>query len=197
MRGLAQAGIARRTAVLGLLGLAAGTGWSATLPAVLSQPALLTPKALGAATLAVTRAGPRLVAVGERGTVLLSDDHGVSWKQAAVPVQATLTCVRFVDEKTGWAAGHLGVVLRSADGGRSWQPVDTGLQVGLTSAAVDNDGRIIIASQAGHVLASRDDGATCNAVQIERPIPAAAVISAAKDSIIVAGPRGVHSQSLK
>nr|WP_315427689.1 YCF48-related protein [uncultured Albidiferax sp.] len=128
MRGLAHAGIARRTAVLGLLGLAAGAGWSAALPAVLSQPALQTPKALGAATLAVTRAGPRLVAVGERGTVLLSDDHGVSWKQAAVPVQATLTCVRFVDEKTGWAAGHLGVVLRSDDGGASWHKQMDGLQ---------------------------------------------------------------------
>lgn len=91
------------------------------MPAVLAQPALIAPKALGAAMLAVTRAGSRLVAVGERGTVLLSDDHGVHWQQARVPVQATLACVCFVGERTGWAAGHLGVILRSDDGGQTWR----------------------------------------------------------------------------
>ncbi|MES2943818.1 MAG: glycosyl hydrolase, partial [Pseudomonadota bacterium] len=85
-----SAHLARRAALLGLLGLAVTLpAWSANAPAVLSQAARLTPKALGAATLAVTRAGKRLVAVGERGTVLLSDDNGVSWRQASVPVQAT------------------------------------------------------------------------------------------------------------
>src|SRR4051794_13611808 len=87
-------------------GLAGAQPAAATAPAVLSEPAVQSAKALGAATLAVTRAGPRLVAVGERGTVLLSDDAGASWRQAPVPVQVTLTTVRFIDERTGWAAGH-------------------------------------------------------------------------------------------
>jgi photosystem II stability/assembly factor-like uncharacterized protein len=59
--------------------------------------------------------------VGERGTVLLSDDHGAHWKQAAVPVQATLTCVAFADARNGWAAGHLGTILRTEDGGQTWR----------------------------------------------------------------------------
>ena len=128
MPGALSVDLARRAALLGLLGMAASAACSATLPAVLSQPALVTPKALGAATLAVTRAGQRLVAVGERGTVLLSDDHGASWKQAQVPVQATLTCVRFANEATGWAAGHLGVVLRSDDAGATWHKQLDGIQ---------------------------------------------------------------------
>ena len=138
----AQAGVARRAALLGMLGMAAALpAWSANAPAVLSQAALVTPKALGAATLAVTRAGKRLVAVGERGTVLLSDDHGASWKQAAVPVQATLTTVRFADEKTGWAAGHLGVILRSDDGGASWHKQLDGIQAAaLVQQAVQSTG---------------------------------------------------------
>jgi photosystem II stability/assembly factor-like uncharacterized protein len=97
-------------------------------PAALSEPALVTPKALGAATLAVTRAGGRMVAVGERGTVLWSDDSGARWQQARVPVQAGLTAVRFADERVGWAAGHLGVVLKSEDGGRSWTKQLDGVQ---------------------------------------------------------------------
>ncbi|NRF67744.1 glycosyl hydrolase [Aquincola sp. S2] len=70
--------------------------------------------------LTVARAGRRLVAAGERGIVLLSDDDGQRWRQAAVPVQATLTALRFVDERTGWAVGHLGVILKTEDGGERW-----------------------------------------------------------------------------
>lgn len=102
--------------------------WSAALPAhatpavpgVLSQPALQTPRAQGAAMLAIARAGTRLVSAGERGIVLLSDDGGTNWRQASVPVQVTLTALRFVDDKTGWAAGHLGVILKTLDGGATW-----------------------------------------------------------------------------
>jgi photosystem II stability/assembly factor-like uncharacterized protein len=87
---------------------------------VLKTPALRTAKAAGTAMLAIARAGQRLVAVGERGIVLLSDDDGRSWQQARVPVSATLTAVQFVDAHRGWAVGHLGVVLHSADGGVTW-----------------------------------------------------------------------------
>jgi photosystem II stability/assembly factor-like uncharacterized protein len=118
----------RRAALAGLLGWATLPAWAAKVPAVLSQAALITPKALGAATLAVARAGDRLVAVGERGTVLLSDDHGASWRQAQVPVQATLTAVCFADARSGWAAGHLGVILRSDDGGATWHKQLDGVQ---------------------------------------------------------------------
>ncbi len=134
--------------------------------------------------------------VGEQGLVLKLDRTAGHFLALDLPYKGTLFGV-IGNARAVIVYGLRGTVLRSTDGGRSWQPADTGLQVGLTSAAVDNDGRIIIASQAGHVLASRDDGATFKAVQIERPIPAAAVISAAKDSIVVGGPRGFHSQSLK
>lgn len=92
----------------------------ATTFAVLQQPALPTAKAQRAALLGLTRAGERLVAVGERGIVLLSDDAGVNWRQASVPVSVSLTAVQFVDAEQGWAVGHLGVVLHTEDGGETW-----------------------------------------------------------------------------
>ncbi|KQV48846.1 glycosyl hydrolase [Pelomonas sp. Root1217] len=112
-------------------------------PAALAESALISPKALGAATLAVTRAGDRLVAVGERGTVLWSDDGGKAWQQAQVPVRAGLTALRFVDAQTGWAAGHLGVILKTSDGGKTWVRQMEGLQAAqaLLSAATDDAGR--------------------------------------------------------
>lgn len=111
-----------------------------TSPAALREAAVVSPKALGAATLAVARAGARLVAVGERGTVLLSDDHGASWRQAAVPVRVTLTAVRFVDDKLGWAAGHQGVILHTRDGGASWVKQLDGLRAAALIAEAAHGG---------------------------------------------------------
>ena len=89
-------------------------------PAVLREPALVTPRAAGAAMLAIARAGRRLVAAGERGIVRVSDDDGATWAQARVPVQISLTALHFTDARRGWATGHLGVILRTDDGGATW-----------------------------------------------------------------------------
>jgi photosystem II stability/assembly factor-like uncharacterized protein len=83
-------------------------------------PAVMSPRASGSFLLDVTRAGERLVAVGERGHILLSDDNGLNWRQSPVPVSVTLTAVHFPSEKKGWAVGHDGVVLHSLDGGENW-----------------------------------------------------------------------------
>ncbi len=69
---------------------------------------------------AVAAAGTRLVAVGQRGLALWSDDGGERWTQAAVPVGTDLTAVHLASAERGWAVGHDGVVLATADGGRSW-----------------------------------------------------------------------------
>lgn len=80
--------------------------------------------------LATARAGSRIVAVGDRGVILLSDDDGQTFRQAsAVPSRATLTGVCFIDAKNGWAAGHWGVILHTQDGGESWQLQRDELQV--------------------------------------------------------------------
>ena len=61
-----------------------------------------------------------LVAVGERGHILLSQD-GVNWQQAEVPLQANLNSVYFVNKQQGWAVGHDASILATQDGGSSWQ----------------------------------------------------------------------------
>jgi photosystem II stability/assembly factor-like uncharacterized protein len=86
----------------------------------LNTAAMQAPQAQRAVLLDLARAGTRLVAVGERGIVLLSDDNGVQWRQAQVPVSVSLTAVQFADADTGWAVGHAGVVLVSRDGGEHW-----------------------------------------------------------------------------
>ena len=66
------------------------------------------------------RAGGRVVAVGDRGYIVLSDDEGASWRRASSPVAPLLTAVDFLDAKHGWAVGHDSVILATADGGQTW-----------------------------------------------------------------------------
>jgi photosystem II stability/assembly factor-like uncharacterized protein len=87
----------------------------------LDRPAMISKQAAQSVLLDIVRAGNRLVAVGERGIVLLSDDNGGTWRQAKqVPVAVTLTAVAFVSADQGWIVGHSGVVLHSVDGGETW-----------------------------------------------------------------------------
>src|SRR6185436_3764901 len=109
-----------------LLALASGAAWAASPAAdpawrdVLDTPAVPSALAPRALINGLARAGRRIVAVGQRGHVLWSDDAGERWQQAAVPVSSDLVAVTFPNATEGWAVGHDGVVLHSADAGRSW-----------------------------------------------------------------------------
>ena len=144
-----------------LLASTSTAGQAATF-AVLQQPALPTAKAPRAVLLGLARAGDRLVAVGERGIVLLSDDSGKSWRQAKVPVSVSLTAVQFVDAEQGWAVGHLGVVLHSEDGGETWHKQLDGeaaaaLAVQSAQRDVDQPGGAGNLEQARHLLGDGPD----------------------------------------
>lgn len=71
----------------------------------------------------VAKAGERLVAVGDRGHVLLRDDAKSGWRQVIVPSRVLLTAVHFLNARSGWAVGHDATILKTQDGGESWQSV--------------------------------------------------------------------------
>lgn len=104
--------------------LLSGAAWP--LEDVVNRPAVMSDRATQGLLLSVARAGTRLVAAGERGIVLVSDDNGKSWHQAHVPVSVTLTSVRFADERMGWITGHSGILLHTEDGGATWSKVFDG-----------------------------------------------------------------------
>ncbi len=87
-----------------------------------AETALVKPRASRSLLLDAVVVEGRMVAVGEHGHVLISDDGGETWRQsAAVPTRATLTGVYFHDKELGWAVGHDAVILRTGDGGESWE----------------------------------------------------------------------------
>lgn len=83
------------------------------------QPSLIAPKAAQNRLLDIAVAGSRLVAVGEQGVILRSED-GKAWQQVESPVNGMLTRLRFQDDQNGWALGYDAAILQTTDGGGSW-----------------------------------------------------------------------------
>jgi len=94
------------------------TSWAAD---GLNTPAIAVRAPERVVLIAITNAGTRLVAAGEHGVIIYSDDNGKNWTQARVPVDVTLTALSFATPLQGWAAGHYGAILHTVDGGATWQ----------------------------------------------------------------------------
>lgn len=112
---------------------AAGSGWRD----VLDVPATVTPLAQRGLFNGLARAGERVVAVGQRGHIVWSDDRGDTWQQAQVPVSSDLVAVHFPDARHGWAVGHDAVVLHTQDGGQTWTLQLDGRSLGRYLQGVD------------------------------------------------------------
>jgi photosystem II stability/assembly factor-like uncharacterized protein len=118
---------------------------------------------------AVARAGKRVVVVGDRGIVLLSDDNGKSWRQAKeVPSRVMLTSVSFVSDKLGWACGHWGLILHTEDGGETWkiQRSDTTVDQPLFSVYFSDASNGIAVGLWSLTLRTTDGGATWNSIKM-------------------------------
>lgn len=85
-----------------------------------SRYSVISNKAQQSLLLDVSSVGKRLVAVGDRGHVLFSDDNGANWVQAKVPTTQMLTAVYFIDDSHGWAVGHDAQILATTDAGATW-----------------------------------------------------------------------------
>jgi photosystem II stability/assembly factor-like uncharacterized protein len=108
--------------------------------AALNRPAMISAKAPTVALLAAARAGKRVLAAGERGVIVYSDDGGRSWQQAKTPTNASLTAMQFVGDKQGWAVGHMGIVLHTEDGGLTWNKQLDGIEAAQRTLAAAQSG---------------------------------------------------------
>lgn len=94
----------------------------------LSTPALQSKLATRVLLNAVAVTEKRVIAVGIRGHIVVSEDQGSSWQQSQVPVSSDLTCLSMATDLIGWAGGHDGVILITEDGGKTWQKQMDGLR---------------------------------------------------------------------
>jgi len=188
----------RRRHVLGLLTAGAALGsrnraFALELPAELTQPAAITPGAAFGLFNNIATAGSRLVAVGERGRILLSDDAGHSWRQVPVPVSATLVAARFATPSLGWAVGQMGVILKTRDAGESWTLVLNGIQAAglmLSEARADNARAPTSAAAQAELLNAQ------SLVSFGASVPMLAVVPLDAAHILAFGAYGLALESL-
>jgi photosystem II stability/assembly factor-like uncharacterized protein len=168
-----QSFLALAAVLVDALALAAGARAAQPPPgegAFYAEPARLAARGL---LIAIAAAGERLVAVGDRGIIVLSDDQGASWRQAAaVPTQALLTGVCFLDARHGVAVGHDEVILTSADAGRTWTRTHYAPQAQrpLLDVWCGAGGHVIAVGAYSTFLTSTDGGFSWNEVGF-RPGP--------------------------
>jgi len=115
-----------RWTVLGiLLTLVVATGVRATAQDEFApEPSIMARLASSSLILDAFAVDGALVAVGDRGHILISTDGGETWQQQQVPTQAMLTGVYFHDRNLGWVVGHDSAILRTSDGGTTWELVN-------------------------------------------------------------------------
>ena len=154
----------RRLTPIVFAALLASSALHADAPAKLPQVWRNAPQLTSAdkaPVIAATNAGRRVVAVGDYGVVIFSDD-GKSFRQAKVPTRAVLTSVFFINDKRGWIAGHDGTVLSTADGGENWHVLreEQGKDRVLLSIWFADEGHGIAVGQFGLALFTEDGGVT-------------------------------------
>jgi photosystem II stability/assembly factor-like uncharacterized protein len=157
------------------------------------------PLAADSVLLDVTRLGDRLVAVGERGHVVWSDD-GENWLQAEnVPTRSTLTTVFALGERL-WAGGHDAVIITSGDRGRTWTrehfDPESGQAV-MDLHFTDEHNGVAIGSY-GLYLVTRDGGGTWEAgvVDEENEYHLNAMVRFPDGVRLIAGEAGYSYRSL-
>ncbi|AOE49309.1 WD40/YVTN/BNR-like repeat-containing protein [Kangiella sediminilitoris] len=135
-----------------------------------AKPAVIAPKADSSLLLDVVKVSDnRLITVGERGHILISEDDGSSWRQVEVPVDVNLTAVDFLDEKHGVAVGFDQTILLTEDSGETWtishQKVSN-YQPALFSVLYNTRNRITAVGSYGLYLETSDGGDTWNTREV-------------------------------
>ncbi|NKF21398.1 WD40/YVTN/BNR-like repeat-containing protein [Solimonas marina] len=160
-----------RTAGALLLGLlAGGSAWAqseggdgadAAKPLIKPRTSEIMPRTPESLLLSITNTGKHLLAVGERGAVIVSND-GKNWAQVQIPTRATMTTVAFADPDHGWAAGHDAAIVHTEDGGRTWalQNFDPELEKPILALLALDAQHCIAIGAYGLMLETQDGGAT-------------------------------------
>ncbi len=163
----------------------------------LDVPAKMSDKSRSGLLTSVVNNGSRIVAAGQRGHVLWSDDGGKGWSQAVVPVSSDLTALHFADANTGWAVGHDGVVLHTTDGGASWSLQMDGRRLAdLLAAHASSLESRGLAEAARDIARMAEQGADQSLLDVHFVDGRTGYIVGANNLVLATQDGGVHWQSI-
>lgn len=98
--------------------------------------------------------------VGDQGTILRTDNGGISWTPLAfngtnwpqhlLGSTRNLTSVYFADAFRGYVTGASGTVLKTEDGGTTWTVENVSTTAGLSAVTPNPDGNLVLAGAGGY-----------------------------------------------
>lgn len=169
-------------------------------PPAKPRPAEIVKLAANGLMLDVANSGKHLFVVGDRGTVLVSN-NARDWAQVQTPVRSALTGVDFADQETGYAVGHDAVILKTSDGGKSWELQNFQPELEkpfLSVLALDADNVLAIGAY-GLMYRTSDGGGSWNEVDapaiLEEELHLNAISRLSDGSLLVVGEQGTMGHS--
>lgn len=114
-------------------------------------------------------------AVGELGTIIKTEDGGVTFQVQDSDVQVNLNAIKFLSTQYGFAVGDGGTILETNNGGNSWENIDPGTSESLNDLylkipnkiwAVGNKGTLMMSSNGGHSWTSQYNDTTTDLTSI-------------------------------
>lgn len=116
----------------------------------------------------VGNAGKRMVAVGERGLIFISDNQGKSWTVTPSGSEKALTGATSLTDDVLVLTGHSGTILRSTDAGAHWSQASStqAQREALLGVLSMPDGRALAYGSYASFMESADGGQTWTPRQI-------------------------------
>ena len=102
----------------------------------------------------------RAVITGGGGTILFTEDAGMTWRKASVAGEpgTKLNAVFFINENVGWAAGANGKIYSTVNGGRFWREQNSGVSNDLSDVCFLNTAEGFVVGDEGTILETTTAG---------------------------------------
>ena len=96
--------------------------------------------------------------VGDKGTILSTQDGGKTWQGQASYVEADLEDVLFLDRNIGWVVGSDGTILHTQNRGKTWELQDSGVLANLQKVWFVDGSHGWVVGKSGTILATQNGG---------------------------------------
>ncbi|MES1945540.1 hypothetical protein PC39_15534 [Salinisphaera sp. PC39] len=110
-------------------------------------------------SIAFEQDGEHGLAVGDRGTMLVTADGGASWERGQLDTELAAFDAALSGDKRV-VVGQMGLIRYSDDGGASWTAVDAGTSQRLMGVSMNASGLAVAVGSFGTILLSEDGGAS-------------------------------------
>jgi photosystem II stability/assembly factor-like uncharacterized protein len=134
----------------------------------------------------------RGLAVGNFGSVVISDDGGETWRVVGGRLTETYTLVEAATDRVAYAGGLAGALARTTDAGQTWVNVSPPTSLAIRAVAAPTTSRLFVLAQDGTLQRSDNGGASYRLLNTGTPVGALDVVAIDADHVVVIGSRGIR-----